>query len=323
MDARALGPLSRALCLFAAAGLVAAGCGGDDAAGTRDVGNEERPPQGVPERPPPRYQPEAAESYPNGKRVAAAVAQRALTYPRGSAPTDVARGLVRPGIELPALEAALAPAVDADSESTAEVVYPQLSGVTPTTLGSMVIVRQTLVPDEGAPESIERVVDVRLRLDGGRWQLDALGGVGGTQVARPDALSPAAERILDDPGIKLSASAGWDIYRGAVDETLLAALADAGREYDFSVGVLASGHPPNVWATPRRSAHSVGFAADIYKVDGRLVIDQQEVGSPAYEFAKALANDATQLGSPWLFGPGTFTDAVHEDHLHFQRSPTP
>ena len=322
MDARARGASSSGLCLLVVAALAAPGCGGDDG-GTRAVWNEEGSSENAPERPTPRYRPQPTESYPNGKRVAAAVAQRALTYPRGSTATDVARRLARPGIAPPALAAALAPAVDADSSSTAEVVYPQLSGVTPTTLGAMVVVRQALDREDGESESIERVVDVRLTLDGGRWELDELGGVGGTEVERPDALSPAAERVLDDPGIHLSESARWDIYREGVDDALLDALADAGREHDFSVGILDSGHPPNVWASPRRSAHSVGFAADIYKVDGRLVIDQREIGSPAYELAKALAVNATQLGSPWLFGPGTFTDAVHEDHLHVQRSPTP
>ena len=324
MDARALGVRGGAVCLLVAAVLGAAGCGGGDDGAKGDSGNAAPASQTEPPEPaPPAYRPAPSESYPNGKRAAAASAQRALTYPRGSTPMEVARQLARPGLDVSALAARLAPAVDPESASTAEVVYPQLSGVTPTTLGAMVIVRQTLDPDEGEPASAERVVDVRLKLVGERWEFDGIGDVGGSEVARPDELSASAERVLADPGIAFSDSARWDIYRGGVDEALLAALADAGRDQDFSVGILDSGHPPNVWATSRRSAHSIGFAADIYKVDGRLVIDQGEVGSSAYELAQALAGDATQLGSPWLFGPGTFTDAVHEDHLHFQRSPTP
>ena len=324
MDPRALGLRRVALCLLASAGLAAAGCADDDADDVRvSRGPDPHSKRERLESRPPPYRPGRAEGYPNGKRIAAAFAQRALTYPRGSSATDVAREAGPSATGVPALAAVLAPAVEPDSESMAEVVYPQLSGVTPTTLGAMVIVRQTLEPDEGEPRSVERVVDVRLTLVGDRWMLDRIGNVGGSEVPRPDALSPAAEQVLDDPGIELSDSARWDIYRGGVDDGLLEALADAGRTHEFSVGVFSSGHPPNVWATPRRSAHSVGYAADIYEVDGRLVIDQRVVGSPAYRLAAALAVDATQVGSPWLFGPGTFTDDVHQDHLHIQQSPTP
>ena len=312
------------LCFGIAAALAA--CGGDDDSSDGALPKvfpvEDREPQPEPLPAPAPYQPAPAEGYPNGKRIAAAFAQRALTYPRGSSPTDVARAVGTSRVGVPALAGAISPVVDPDSESTGEIVYPQLSGVTPTTLGAMVIVRQTLAPEDGERRSVERVLDVRLTLAEEGWQLDQIGDVGGSEVPRPETLSPAAERVLDDPGIELSDSARWDIYRGGVDEGLLAALADAGRAHDFSVGILDSGHPVNVWATTRPSAHSVGFAADIYKVDGRLVIDQRAVGTPAYELAASLAAGATQLGSPWVFGPGTFSDAVHQDHLHLQSSPT-
>ena len=303
--------------------LTAVGCGGDEN-GTSGApvatGNSSKPATVAAPAP---YRPRPAEDYPNGKRIAAAAAARALTYDRGDSAADVARAVGRSAVGQRALASAIAPAVDPDSASTAEVVYPQLSGVTPTSLGAMVIVRQTLETEEGESRSFERVVDVRLRLAAGRWVLDRIGDVGGREAERPETVSPAAQRVLDDSGIKLSDSARWDIYRGGVDEGLLAALADAGRRHDFAVGILDSGHPPNVWETPRRSAHSVGYAADIYAVDGELVIDQREVGSPAYELASSFATNATQLGSPWVFGAGTFTDDVHQDHLHFQRSPTP
>lgn len=327
MDVRALA--GRAL-LVATVALVA-GCGGDG--GGDDDGGRVGPPltsgtsterQPVPP-PPPRpavYRPRPSEDYPNGKRIAAAAALRATTYERGSTAAEVARAIGRASVGQRALAAAIAPAVDPESTSTAEVVYPQLSGITPTTLGAMVIVRQTLQSEDGDTRSYERVVDVRLRLVGGRWMLEQIGDVGGRELDRPENLSPAAQRLLADPGVDLSDSARWDIYRGGVDEGLLAALADAGRRFDFAVGILDSGHPPYVWATSRRSAHSVGYAADIHEVDGRLVIDQRQVGSPAYRLAQFLAPTAAQLGSPWSFGGGSFSDAVHQDHLHLQRSPT-
>lgn len=306
----------------AAAGVAACGGNGDDAsdrlpsATTTSIGRA-APPRQVP------YRPRPGEGYPNGKRTAAAAAIRAVTYPRGSTAAEVARAIGPSGVGPRALAAAIAPAVDSESASTGEIVYPQLSGVTPTSLGAMVIVRQRLESEAGETRSHDRVIDVRLRLKGRRWVLDRIGDVGGREVERPDSLPPAAGRVLDDPGIELSDSARWDIYRRGVDERLLDALANAGRDHEFSVGILDSGHPPNVWATPRRSAHSVGYAADIYKVDGRLVIDQRAVGTPAHRLAASLAPAATQLGSPWVFGAGTFTDEVHQDHLHVQQSPLP
>ena len=87
--------------------------------------------------------------------------------------------------------------------------------------------------------------------------------------------------------------------------------------------VIQSGHPVNVWATTRRSAHADGRAADIYAVDDELVSAQREVGSPAYELTgRLIAAGAAQVGSPWDFavGVGSFTDPVHQDHIHLQQS---
>lgn len=300
----------------------ALGCGGDDDLGPV-LGGEDASQEPTRQKPRPRpYRPIAAEEYPNGKRIAATVAQRATTYERGTTPATVAARLGPAGVDRRALAAAIAPLVEPDARSTGEIVYPQLAGVTPTSFGAMVAVRQT-IEREGSRESVVRVLDVRLRLADGRWVLERIGGVGGDEVPRPEDLPPAARRLLADPGVELSDSARWDIYRGGVDEGLLSALADAGREHDFAVGVLDSGHPEEVWATARRSAHSVGYAADIYEVDGRLVIDQREPGSAAHRLAGLLAEGAVQIGSPWVFGAGSFTDAVHQDHLHVQRSPTP
>jgi hypothetical protein len=271
------------------------------------------------------YRPDPAEEYANGKRLAARMAQKALTYEPGASAREVASTLPRTEAGVASLAAALEPAVDPERRSVGEVVYPQLSGVTPTSLGAMVITRQVLEDAHGERESLTRVLDVRLRLSGQSWALDRIASVGGSPVPRPASLAAAAERVLEEPNISLSDSARWDIYRGSVDPTLLDALATAARRHQLSVGILRSGHPPNVWATERPSAHSQGFAADIYAVDGRPVVRQQRTASPAYELAEELfAGGAYQLGSPWAFGAGvgsSFTDAVHQDHIHLQQAP--
>ena len=134
--------------------------------------------------------------------------------------------------------------------------------------------------------------------------------------------------MLDHPNIRLPDTARWDIYRGGIDAGLLRALADAADRWRLAVMVLSTGHPPNVWAAGHPSAHSSGYAADIYAVDRMLVLRQRANGSSAQRLAAAfLAAGATQVGSPWTLPPGgrrSFTDRVHQDHIHVQQNrPSP
>lgn len=319
-------------CAWAAAlatlALTTAGCGGDRPgdsdvrSGSGDGAADESAPAAYVAK---AYTPDPAEEFANGKRLAARIAQRALTYESGTSALELARSLPRGGIKARQLARVLDPAVESDMRSVGEVVYPQLSGLTADSLGAMVLTKQVLQDTEGERRAVVRVVDVRLRLKGASWAFEAIGSVGGSPVRRPATLSAAAERVLDSPNITLSDSARWDIHRGGIDASLLDALAAAAKRQELSVGILRSGHPVNVWATNRPSAHAQGFAADIYAVDGELVIRQHRTGSPAYEVASALAaGGAYQLGSPWVFGSGgvaSFTDDVHADHLHVQQSP--
>jgi hypothetical protein len=319
------------IALAATLAVLAAACGRnedgrDDSAGAPPAASQTASGAEGPSAPaaytPERYEPDPAEEFANGKRLAARVAQEALTYEPGASAREVASSLPPAEVGEGTLARALEPAIDPRMQSVGEIVYPQLSGVTETSLGAMVIARQTLVDPDGESESITRVLDVRLVLSDGSWSLDQIASVGGSPAERPSTLPAAAEGVLDNPNIELSDSARWDIYRGPIDPALLDALARAAERRELSVGILRSGHPTNVWATSRPSAHSQGFAADIYAVDGRPIVRQHRTGSPAYELAQELfAGGAYQLGSPWALGASSFTDAVHQDHLHLQQSP--
>ena len=274
----------------------------------------------------PAFEPAAIEGQASAKRVGARIAQTVLTYRRGSTPEEIAKSVTRSPGPVGDVAKALRPAFRHASRSWARVVYPQLSGLTVTTAGTMVVVKQTIEAADARRRQWTRVVDVRLRLSGGRWGLDRLATVGGRALSRPRLLPPAAESVLENPKIQLSDSARWDIYRGRVDMALLSALNDAAERHRLAISVFASGHPRNVWATGRESAHTQGLAADIYEVDGRLVAAQRDAGSAAFDLTgELLAGGAVQIGSPWVFAPGgsrSFSDATHQDHIHVQQRPS-
>lgn len=268
------------------------------------------------------YEPLPEEQYVNGKRLAGRVAQELATFgPRATA-AEIAE-LEGAGADL---ERIVAPLVAPDRRSSGEVAYVQLSGVTATTLGTMVIVRQHLEDENGARETVERVMDVRLvRAPDGPWRFERVASVGGTAPARPARLSAAAKRVLEHPNIELPDTARWDIYRGFVTDELLSTLAEAADKRRLAVTVFRTGHPPRVWGKPHLSSHTVGRAVDIYAVDGVPVIKQRSDGSSARQLvAEVLADGARQVGSPWVLPPGgrrSFTDRVHQDHVHLDVQP--
>ena len=270
------------------------------------------------------YEPPVGEPYANGKRLAGRVGQKLTTFGPDTSAPELARSVGAAGAPAAALSRIVAPLLASARRSTGEVVYVQLSGVTVSTLGAMVIVRQHVEGPGGRRTLLVRVVDVRLRRTNGPWRLDRVASVGGTPARRPARISRAAARVLEHPNITLPDTARWDIHRGLIDEALLRALASAADRWPFAVSVLRTGHPPNVWATKRPSAHAVGKAADIYAVESRLVLRQTAMGSSAQRLASAfLAAGAVQVGSPWVLAPGgrrSFSDRVHRDHLHVQQS---
>lgn len=273
------------------------------------------------------YEPSSSEELPNAKRIAGRIAQRALTFSRGERPVDIAAAAIRTRADTRPLARELTRVVDRGRRSWAEVIYVQLAGVTETSFGGMVVLRQRTEDSGGDRRDVTRVVDVRLRRAGGPWRFDRVGSLGGRPISRPDTLSASARRAIDHPSIWMSDSSRWDIYRGRVDDRLLRRLAQVADRWPISIAVLSTGHPPQVWNTARISAHTRGAAADIFAVAGRPVIRQREQGSPAYRLAaEFVAGGAAQVGSPWVLGSGgprSFTDAVHQDHIHVQQAELP
>jgi hypothetical protein len=188
------------------------------------------------------------------------------------------------------------------------------------------VVDQTIGSTAGE-RTERRTVDVRLRIADGEWELEAIASIGGTPVARPDTLSDVAAAVLDDRRIELPDSARWDIHAGRTADSLLALLLELAELTPYSVAVLETGHPFNVFGTPRVSRHMAGFAVDIYALDGVLVVEDRRPDGVTFSLVETLfeRDDVRVLGSPWAldgFGGRSFTDLVHQDHLHVESFPT-
>ena len=284
------------------------------------------------------FEPLAADAYPNAKRVAGRFVQALTTYGPGASPQQVLRAAAKrnAGTEFDfdgGLRRA-APLLVRDAASRGVVVYPQLAGLTlepgRERAAVMVVVRQQLLNSTGSAiaEQFIRTVDVRLINRDQRWRIEDLADAGGTLPDRtPKSLPDLARRVLADARIELPDSARWDIMRGDIDERLLTTMLDLAGVAPYSVTVLKSGHPRNVFGTDLISGHTRGRGVDIWRIAGEPVVLQQPTKkSEAHDFTAAALRrfGVPELGSPWdLDGPPepgelkpSFTDAVHEDHIH-------
>lgn len=68
------------------------------------------------------------------------------------------------------------------------------------------------------------------------------------------------------------------------------------------------------------SNHTEGRGADIWAIDGQPVVSLRDPTGPIPGLVQGLVNvGATEVGSPFdIDGPGgaSFTNEVHQDHLH-------
>lgn len=253
------------------------------------------------------------------KEFAVAVAHALTNYEADEAPEDLVARLperTSPDAGMPAVLALHHEA----SWSRGRIVYPQFGGLLPERASVMIVVEQTI----GTPAGVRtetRALDIRVGRDAEGWIFESLASDGGEPVPRPDVLSPQAAAVLDNPRIELPDTARWDIHAGRVAPELLALMARAAEEKPFGVIVFDTGHPWNIFGTDRMSDHSRGVAVDVHRIGDRLVIDDRAEGSVTHRFVQWLYDqpDLANVGSPWAldgFGGRSFTDLLHQDHLH-------
>ena len=266
-----------------------------------------------------RYVVPSTETQPEAKQLAVDIAQSLTTYEA----SDDHHGRLgalgsRSGVD--ALAAASEPLIHPGSWSRGEVVYPQLGGLTDDKVSVMVMTRQTVGSGTEAEFSVVRTLDIRLVRGESGWEFDFLDSAGGTFDDVEDLV--LAHDVAADPRIEMPDSARLDIRSGLVSPLLLELMAELADRTPYAVVVAATGHPPHVFETDRLSHHTVVRAIDIIRIGDRLVIDDRDQESATKAITEWLYDhpDVAQVGSPWdLDGPESrrsFTDEVHQDHIH-------
>ena len=258
------------------------------------------------------------EIEPEVKRAAAAALQALFSYPRGGGTVEAGKTrLAAVGAVPEAAENALR-LLDESAAATADIIYPQLGGLTPTAASVMTVVRLRQL-GSGPERSVVRTMDVRLERRSGTWTVVELASLGGDPVPRPPSPSAAALRVLDHPQIDLPDTARWDIHSGRIADRVLDTLADIADERPVGVTVLSTGHPIEVFGSTHISNHIPGRAVDLWKI-GSPVIDQRAASGPLRPLVERLLSErVTELGAPFdVDGPGgsNFANVVHQDHLH-------
>lgn len=252
------------------------------------------------------------------KSVAAVTMQTLMTYDSGNSSAEAARQRLIASGAPPQIADKAGSVLVAGSSSAADIVYPQLGGLTSERASVMLVVRQRLL--NGAErQTVVRTVDVRLLRSGALWVIEDVASFGGEAVSPPAELPASARRVLADPAIDLPDSARWDISAGLVSEPVLALLADLAQRHRLGVTVFATGHPHEVFGTTRLSNHTRGAAVDLWLVDTPVVSQRAPNGRIPGLVSDLLALGVTELGAPFdVDGPGgaNFTDMVHQDHLH-------
>lgn len=267
---------------------------------------------------PPPWTPTADEPVPEVKTVAARLVQTLTTYPfRGGTVAAAAARLRAAGFS-DALVSQAGPLLVPDTASAGTVVYPQLAGFSPGAASVMVVTRQ-LLRSAKADRVVTRTIDVELTFTGGAWQPAGVASTGGDA---PRSSVPAANvaALLANPRVALPDTARWDLMAGRIDGRITDLLLSLAGTHRLAVTVLSTGHPRNVFGTNRVSNHTAGRGVDIWALDGRPVAASRQPGSPVEQLVReVIAAGVTEVGSPFdVDGRGgpSFTNVVHQDHLH-------
>ncbi|MFI6587989.1 hypothetical protein [Embleya sp. NPDC050493] len=201
-------------------------------------------------------------------------------------------------------------------EAVLEVVDAQYGGILDDTASVLVVCRRWTRAEDGTVTADGSTVDVRLSRATPVWTVTTLYPSDPGPAAA--SLSAQASRILADSRIILPPAATADVRAGAVHASVLTALETLAADHTIDVSVLRSGHPINVFGTNRPSDHPRGRAVDVWRIDGRSVVDPTTPRALVEGFMRAgAAAGSYNVGGPYqLSGAAFFSDPTHRDHVH-------
>lgn len=258
------------------------------------------------------------------KSAAAETVRVLFSYDEGQGTVDAARlRLATAPVTTVEVAAKAAPLLRASSRAAADVMYPQMGGLT-ASRASVMVVTKFRWQDANGLDSTTRTLDVRLLRTGDGWRVEDLASLGEAEGAT-GTLSEAARAVLDDPRIELPDSARWDIEAGIIDDRVLDLMTQLATRAKIKVVTLKSGHPLQVFGKSSTSNHIRGRAVDIWWFGGPIVEQRSATGPLRPVLKDMLAAGVTELGAPFDVdggGGANFADIVHQDHLHigFDRS---
>ncbi|MBE1533077.1 hypothetical protein [Actinomadura algeriensis] len=278
------------------------------------------------------YEVASGEPAPEVKRAAVRFLEALAHGPGGAGPAAIRGRLAAAGQPTGPADDVAPLLVGADATAV-DIVYPQFGGLEPTKASVMAVVR--LHHRRGRDVSATtRTLDVRLAKGERGWSVTGVASIGGgpprdVPTGSPDAASrdatvppgsPAAAVLADDR-IRMPDTARADVRAGRVDDRVLRLLSRLADEHTLSVAVLVTGHPRHVFGSPAVSNHARGRAVDVWAVDGVPVARQRKAADgPARAVTRqALRLGADEVGAPWTIqanGLSTFTNTLHQDHLH-------
>ncbi|WP_035844646.1 hypothetical protein [Kitasatospora azatica] len=263
------------------------------------------------------WQPGPGEIQPDVKLRAVQLVEALGNWPPGGSGTAAARSRVAAlgGLD-PALVDQAGPLLSGADQAALQVVYAQYGGILADSASVLVVCEQwaTSTPPGGT------TVDVRLSAASPRWTVSELhpaapGSPAGT-------LSAAAQSVLTDQRIELPPAASADVRSGQVHDSVLHAMLTLAQSYTITVSVVRSGHPLDVFGTTRPSDHPLGRAFDVWRINGRPVVDPGTPPALVDGFMRAAAAAGSyNVGGPRLLSGGAtanqfFSDDTHHDHVH-------
>jgi hypothetical protein len=236
--------------------------------------------------------------------------------PGGSGSTAAQARLGALGGLDPALVAQAGPLLPAADQAALQVLYAQYGGILATSASVLVVCDQWAT---GSPPG-GTTVDVRLSAASPVWNVTALHPADPGQAA--GSISAAAHEVLAQSRIELPPAGAADIRSGQVHDSVLHAMLTLAQTYTLTVSVIRSGHPLDVFGTTRPSDHPLGRAFDVWRIDGRPVVDPATPHDLVDGFMRAAAAAGSyNVGGPRQLAGGAtanqfFSDDTHHDHVH-------